>query len=102
MGIPVQDYTPSRGAPNNPNTKFARVKSVADMVRSGIVWAPEYRWADELIEQCNDFPSGKNDDMVDVTVMALMRFRNGGFVSLPSDDDYDAPPFRPQRRAAYY
>jgi predicted phage terminase large subunit-like protein len=102
MGIPVQDYTPSRGAPNNPNNKFARVNSVADMVRSGIVWAPEYRWADELIEQCNDFPSGKNDDMVDVTVMALMRFRSGGFVSLPTDDDYDAPSFRPKRSAAYY
>jgi predicted phage terminase large subunit-like protein len=102
MGIPVQDYTPSRGGPSNPNTKFARVNSVADIVRSGLVWAPEYKWADDLIEQCNDFPSSKNDDMVDVTVMALMRFRNGGFITLPTDDEYEAPGFMPRRRAAYY
>lgn len=102
MGIPVQDYTPSRGGTNSPNTKFARVNSVADIVRSGLVWAPEYKWADDLIEQCNDFPSGKNDDMVDVTVMALMRFRSGGFITLPSDEDYDAPAFKPRRRSAYY
>ena len=102
LGIPVQDYTPTRGTPTSINTKFARVNSVADIVRSGLVWAPEYRWADELIEQCNDFPSGKNDDMVDTVVMALMRFRSGGFITLPTDEDFDVPQFLPRRSAAYY
>lgn len=102
MGIPIQDYTPSRGAPGNSNTKYARVNSVADIVRSGLVWAPDYKWAEEVIEQCNDFPSGKNDDLCDSTVMALMRFRSGGFITLPSDEEFDTPRFVPKRAAAYY
>ena len=103
MGIPIQDYTPTRGpTSDNPNTKFARVNAVADIVRSGLVWAPEYRWADDLIEQCNDFPSGKNDDMVDTVVMALMRFRTGGFISLPTDADYDDEDAPVRHRVSYY
>lgn len=102
MGIPIQDYTPSRGAPGNANTKYARVNSIADIVRSGLVWAPDYKWAEEVIEQCNDFPSGKNDDLVDTVTQALMRFRSGGFIVLPSDEDFDTPRFVPKRSAAYY
>lgn len=102
MGVPIQEYTPSRGSPSASNTKYARVNSVADIVRSGLVWAPEYRWADDVIEQCNDFPAGKNDDLCDTCVMALMRFRSGGFISLPSDEDYGQTRFRPRRSAAYY
>lgn len=105
MGLPLHEYTPARGAPNNPNTKFARLSSIADIFMSGLVWAPEYKWADDVIEQCNDFPSGQHDDIVDTVIMAMMRFRSGGFISLPSDDqldDVDEPLFKPQRSAAYY
>jgi predicted phage terminase large subunit-like protein len=102
MGIPIQEYTPSRGTASSANTKYARVNSVADIVRSGLVWAPEYKWSEEVIEQCNDFPSGKNDDLVDTVTMALMRFRSGGFIVLPTDErDDDQPNFRP-RKAVYY
>jgi phage terminase large subunit-like protein len=38
MGIPVSEYTPSRG-----NDKIARVNAVADLFASGIVWAPDRR-----------------------------------------------------------
>jgi hypothetical protein len=31
------------------------------------------------------FPNGDNDDMVDSTTQAIMRFRQGNFVSLASD-----------------
>lgn len=63
MGLPIQEYTPSRGTASSANTKYARVNSVADIVRSGLVWAPDYKWSEEVIEQCNDFPSGKHDDL---------------------------------------
>ncbi len=101
MGIPLHEYTPTRGTVATVNTKYARVQSIADIVRSGLVWAPEYKWADEVIEQANDFPSGKNDDLVDTLVMALMRFRNGGFITLPTDEDVEYS-FKPKRSAAYY
>jgi predicted phage terminase large subunit-like protein len=96
MGIPLGEFTPGKG-----QDKISRVNSVADLFRSGIVWAPDKRWAHELIEECNDFPSGANDDQVDSTTMALMRFRQGGFIRLPNDEPEDIPGFRSSRNRLY-
>jgi predicted phage terminase large subunit-like protein len=96
-GMAVQEYTPHRGS----GDKTARLNSVADIIRSELVWVPETRWAEELIEELAAFPFGSHDDLVDSTVMALMRFRNGGFVRLPTDEP-DEPQFFKARKRAYY
>jgi len=95
MGIPVQEFTPTRG-----NDKIARLNSVTDLFASGKVWAPGTRWADEVMEEMAAFPNSEHDDLVDSATQALIRFRKGGFISLPSDDDDDEPIYR--RKAAYY
>lgn len=95
MGIAVSEYTPVRG-----NDKFVRMNSVTDLFKSGKVWAPEARWADELIEQMAAFPNAPHDDLVDSTTQALIRFRSGGFVRLDSDEPEEQMYFR--RRKAYY
>ena len=75
----------------------------SDLFSSGIVWAPDKRWAKEVIEECNDFPSGTNDDLVDSTTQALMRFRNGGFIRLPSDEQEEEYYFKGYRhKRGYY
>jgi phage terminase large subunit-like protein len=51
-----------------------------------MVWAPDREWAEALVEECAAFPNGDNDDMVDSTTQALMRFRSGNFISLHTDD----------------
>ena len=89
MGIPVGEFTPGKG-----QDKISRVNAVSDLFSSGIVWAPDRRWANEVIEECNDFPSGVNDDLVDATTLALMRFRQGGFIKLPSDEEDEIRMFR--------
>lgn len=96
MGIPVGEFTPGKG-----QDKISRVNAVSDLFSSGIVWAPDRRWAKEVIEECNDFPSGANDDLVDSTTLALMRFRQGGFIRLPSDDQEEIKEYR-RKKAAYY
>lgn len=97
IGVPVQEFTPHRGT----GDKVARLNAVADILRSGMVWYPQgRRWAEELIEQCVAFPYGSNDDLVDCTSMALTRFRQGGFISLPSD--YRDRDYSAHRRVAYY
>ena len=94
MGIPVAEYTPSRG-----NDKIARVNAVADLFASGMVWAPKRRFAEEVIEEFAAFPAGEHDDLVDSSTQALLRFRQGGFIKLNSDEEEE--PFFP-RKANYY
>lgn len=96
MGIPVQGFSPSRG-----NDKMTRVHSVSDLFSSGYVWAPRNTWANDLIEECHKFPSGKHDDQVDSTTQALLRFRQGGFVRLATDEMEEFSQ-RPKRRRVYY
>ena len=80
IGIPVVTYTPSKG-----NDKHVRVNSVAPLFEAGQVWAPDERWAEEVIEECAAFPYGEYDDLVDSTTQALLRFRQGNFINLESD-----------------
>jgi len=97
MGIPVQEYTPTRG-----NDKISRVNSVADMFASGKVWAPRKRWAEEVIEELAAFPNSDHDDLVDSTTQALIRFRKGGFIRLDTDEEDEVKYFKSKRKAAYY
>lgn len=95
VGIPVEEFSPSRG-----NDKIVRLNAVSDLFASGVVWAPDTRWAREVIEEVASFPNGENDDYVDTTSQALLRFRRGGFIPLDSDEQEDRTFMR--RRAAYY
>ena len=96
-GIPVQEFTPHRGT----GDKVARLNSVSDIFASGMVWYPVgRRWAEEVVDEVCGFPAMPHDDLVDSTIMSLLKFRTGGFIAL-NTDRYDAEPFIP-RRAAYY
>jgi predicted phage terminase large subunit-like protein len=97
MGIPVGEFTPGKG-----QDKIARVNAVSDLFSGGVVWAPNHRWAKDVIEECNDFPSGANDDLVDSTTLALLRFRQGGFIRLPNDEPEEDFLYKYRKKAAYY
>ena len=95
MGIPVTEFTPSRG-----QDKIARVNAVSDLFASGIVWCPATRWAEEVVEECAAFPAGDNDDLADSTTQALLRFRQGGWIRSSMDEWDDEPIYR--RPVEYY
>jgi predicted phage terminase large subunit-like protein len=97
MGIPVQEYTPSKG-----QDKIARLNAVSDIIASGKVWVPRTRWAEELVDEIAAFPSGEHDDLVDATTLALMRFRQGGFLRLPVDEPEEIQWFKSPRRERFY
>jgi len=96
MGIPVQEFTPTKG-----NDKIARLNAVSDLFASGMVWVPNTSWAEEVVDEVASFPAGEHDDYVDSTSMALMRFRRGGFVRLPSDETEDQLYSR-RRKGGFY
>jgi len=87
LGIPVTMYTP--GGRRSGTDKVSRAHAVAPVFESGMVWAPDTDWAEELVEECAAFPKGDNDDMVDSTTQAIMRFRQGNFVTLNTDEKPD-------------
>ena len=94
MDIPVQTFTPSKG-----NDKHVRVNTCAPLFESGMIWAPDQKFAEEVIEECAAFPHGDHDDLVDSMTMAVMRFRQGGFIQHP--EDYFEPK-QPPRKMEYY
>ena len=96
-GIPVVNFTPSRG-----NDKISRAHAIAPLFESGMIWAPDEQWAHELIEECAAFPNGEYDDLVDSTTQALMRYRQGNFVQLPTDDWDIAEEEESTKIGAYY
>jgi predicted phage terminase large subunit-like protein len=84
VGIPVTMYAP--GGRRAGQDKVSRANAVAPILEAGMVWAPDEHWAEELVEECAAFPNGDNDDQVDSTVQAWMRFRTGNFIALDSDE----------------
>lgn len=102
-GIPVHEIPISRG-----NTKILRVDAISDLFKSGFIWAPITRAADEVIEQFAAFQGkpGDTDDLVDSSAQALLRFRQGGFIRLYSDqeerEDQQAKRARVRQSANYY
>jgi predicted phage terminase large subunit-like protein len=95
MGIPVAEYTPGKG-----NDKISRVNAISALFESGMVWCPETRWAEEVMDELASFPNGDHDDLVDSSSQALMRFRLGGFISIDSDEEDE--PFYHRRKVEYY
>jgi len=94
MDIPVMTFTPSRG-----NDKHVRVNTCAPLFEAGLIWAPDMKFAEEVVEECAAFPHGDHDDLVDSMTMAVMRFRQGGFITHP--EDYIDEPKQPENKEYY-
>jgi len=93
-GIPVMNYTPSKG-----RDKVTRMHTVAPLFEAGMVWAPDKKFSDEVIEECLAFPNGDHDDFVDSMTMALMLFRQGGFIELEGENE--GSDWYPKKREYY-
>jgi predicted phage terminase large subunit-like protein len=102
MNIVVQEVSPSRGKAGASNDKYARMNAIADIFSSGLVYAPDKRWAHEVMDNVCEFPFGLHDDVSDCAQMAMERFRSGGFIQLPSDHDFADNDVRYGNRRAYY
>ena len=47
------------------------------------------RWAQELVEDMHQFPSGEHDDTHDACIMAVTYLRNANLIQLQSDASQD-------------
>ena len=55
---------------------------------------------EEVVEEFAGFPNVEHDDLVDSSTQALLRFRQGGFIPLPSDEEDE--PLEHNKVADYY
>lgn len=101
MNIVVQEVSPSRKGLGMSNDKYARMNGISPLFQSGLVYAPDKRWAHELINEVAEFPFGENDDRADCVQMCLQRYRDGGFIRLPTDYNDDEDNFKARQRAYY-
>lgn len=61
--------------------KIARLYSVQHLFADGMIYAPDRKWADELITEVAMFPHGKHDDRVDTVSQALRHMRDLGLMT---------------------
>lgn len=108
--------------PYNPgqDSKQQRVWTAETTFRAGKVWVlgrPQptggrsaiqmVKFADDVVKQCEQFPKGENDDLVDTVAQAVHFYRNGGYVQFPDDEEEDDDEIRRkadsqhQRRSLY-
>jgi len=99
QNLPVTTFAPGRRKGGGGIDKTTRMHMAAPIFESGKVWYPNERFADEVIEEVASFPNGDHDDYCDSMTMAVMRFRQGGFISLDGEELED---WGPPRKREYY
>ncbi len=99
LNLPVGTYSPGRRKGGGGMDKTTRMHMVSPLFESGKIWAPDKKFADEVIEEVASFPNGEHDDFCDSMTMALMRFRQGGFITLDGEEVED---WSPPRVREYY
>jgi len=97
-GIPCSEFTPTRQS----GDKLARLASVSDLFNSKRVWAPDRRWAEEVIEEVASFPNAEHDDYTDCVSLGLSYFRKGGFIRSSMDLPDEVKYFKSHKKMAYY
>ena len=100
QNLPVLTFSPGRRKAGNLD-KTTRMHIVSPIFESGKVWYPSgEKFAEDVIEEVSSFPNGDHDDYCDSMTMALMRFRQGGFISLQGEEI--AEDWFPKRAREYY
>jgi hypothetical protein len=61
--------------------KVARLQSVEHLFRADMVYAPDKRFADMVVDQMSVFPMGAHDDLVDSASLALRWFRDMNLIA---------------------
>lgn len=76
--------------------KVARAYAVQHLFENGLVYAPERQWSETVIGECESFPKGAHDDLVDTVTQALWFLRKSGMALLA--EERQGAPERPWRK----
>ena len=85
-------------------SKVSRAYAVQAVFSGGQVYAPDRAWSDMVITQCENFPKGKHDDLVDSTTQAIKYLKDRNFLRRPEEIVADAmatTAYRPKNKPVY-
>lgn len=100
--VPIDDVNYNKGK-YTPD-KRARLVSVQHLFTDGMIWAPDRKFSDVVIDECEIFPRGTHDDLVDTTSMALRYLRDAGFALMREEYSQEVVEdlmFKPSQGALY-
>ena len=101
VNLPVTTFSPGRRKGGGGVDKTMRMHIVSPIFESGKVWYPDgEKFAEDVIEEVASFPQGDHDDYCDSMTMAIMRFRQGGFIDLKGEEIPEN--WYPRRAREYY
>ena len=66
--------------------KVARAHATVPTFTQGLIYAPDKEWAQMVIGQFSSFPRGKDKDLVDSGVQAILYLRNAGILLRPDEE----------------
>ena len=95
----IQLVDPGRG------DKVARAYAIQHLFADGMIYAPEFDWAEKIISQAESFPRAAHDDLVDSMTQALLHLRTIGFAQKPTEihaDKTDLLMYKPQNVKPLY
>jgi len=95
----IQLIDPGRG------DKVARAYAIQHLFADGMIYAPDFDWAEKIISQATSFPKGAHDDLVDSMTQALTHLRLIGFAQKPAEivaENTEGMLYRPHRPQPLY
>ncbi len=66
--------------------KVARTHAAVPTFTQGLIYAPDKEWAQKVINQMASFPRGKDKDMHDSAIQAILYLRNSGVILRPDEE----------------
>jgi predicted phage terminase large subunit-like protein len=66
--------------PRKYGDKVNRGWAVQPFFAEGMVWAPNTKWAQEVIDECKVVPRGDHDDYYDTVTQAILYLRKTGLI----------------------
>jgi predicted phage terminase large subunit-like protein len=104
-GLPIVPWTPEKD-------KVTRAYAAQSLLENGRVYYPNRKWAEDMIEECCQFPQGSHNDFVDTLTQAFLwvqrswLVRNSADVENDDEEDDDLPDnvtrLRPAKKKAAY
>lgn len=79
--VRLSEYNPDRD-------KIARAYACQAALEADFIYYPDRKWAEPVIQECEDFPNGEFDDWVDTCTQAWIWFMSHHWIIVDNEPDY--------------